>query len=175
MNIEFVPINYKNRRDCEIIASWFNDPKLNYLITPNFYPGPMPHITPEMIYQSNINPEFEKYAYFIVCDGKIVGDVNITDNPDILFDTNHNSAWLGISIADPAYQNKGIGKQAMTFIEARAQELGFVRIELGVFSFNTRAIRFYEQLGYNKIGVIPNFTYYNGQWHDDLRFEKFIT
>lgn len=174
MNIEFIPINYQNLMDCAILADWYNDPELNYLITPNFSPGPMPLTTAESLYESNLNPRFEKYSYFIVSDGQIVGDVNITEHPDFLFDDTHYSAWLGIMIASKQHQQKGIGKQTMAFIEDKAYQLGFKRMELGVFSFNTRAIRFYERLGYRYIGRIPNFTFYNGAWYDDLRYEKFI-
>lgn len=174
MKVEFVPINFKDLKDCQILANWFNDPNLNYLISPNFEPGPLVEVTATYISQINSYPKFEKYAYFIVCDQKIIGDVNITDNPDYLLKKGYNSSWLGISIGYDEYQNKGIGKLAMNFIEGLAIDLGFQRMELGVFSFNERAINFYKKLGYTSIGTVPDFTYLNGIWYDDLRFEKFF-
>lgn len=175
MSIHFIPINYHHLDDCALIAQWFNDPEINYLITPNASPhSPLP-ITAKYISEVNLHSPFEKYAYFIVYNNTIVGDVNIIDNPSYLLNKQGNSCWLGITIAYKQFQGLGIGKQAMNFIESLAKDLGFVRIELGVFSFNERAIAFYKKLNYQPIGKIPRITYYNGEWHDDLRFEKYLT
>lgn len=174
MNIEFIPIDYTNHNDCLIITKWFNDPLLNYLITPNFHQGELPKVTPWYISQSNLNLKNYKYSYFIVVDNTIVGDVNIMDNPDIIIRKNFETSWLGITIGEKEYRNYGLGKKAMEFIENQANALGFQRMELGVFSFNDKAITFYKKLGYKYFTKIPNFTYYNGIWYDDLRFEKML-
>ncbi|MDF2700398.1 MAG: hypothetical protein K0Q49_1956 [Haloplasmataceae bacterium] len=174
MKIEFVPINYANLNDCTILAKWFNDPELNYLISPNFYPGELPYVSAEYISQSNIHPKNEKFAYFIVADNNVIGDVNIIANPEYLTKFDGFSSWLGITIGEKEYHGYGIGKQAMNFIEEVARDLGFTRMELGVFSFNKRAIEFYKKLGYKHITKVPNFTYYEGSWYDDLRFEKYL-
>lgn len=175
MKIDFIPIDFTNMNDCAILAKWFNDPEINYLITPNFAKGPLGYFSPEFISQTNLLSKYIKHAFFIVYNNIIIGDINIIDNPDFLIKNNLNSCWLGITIGEKEYQGIGIGKKAMAFIENYAKDLGFIRIELGVFSFNTKAIKFYQKLGYEKIGIIPNITYYNGSWHDDIRFEKFLT
>jgi len=174
MNIDFIPIDYTNLNDCATLSKWFNDPTLNYLITPNFFQGPLTFVSPEHIQQINLNLRHIKYAYFIVVDDKIIGDVNIIANPDYLVKRDKETSWLGITIGDSKYRGHGIGKKAMNFIETQALELGFERMELGVFSFNTKAIKFYKDLGYIQFSVVPKFTYYNGQWYDDCRFEKFL-
>lgn len=172
MNINFIPINYTNLNDCAILAKWFNDPTINYLISPNFYQGELTEVTPEYISQLNMYPKNEKYAYFIVVNNLIVGDINIIDNPEYLVSKDKSTSWLGITVGEKAYRGHGVGKEAMKFIEKTARDLGFERMELGVFSFNTKAIKFYENLGYKHFATIPNFTFYNGQWYDDLRYEK---
>jgi RimJ/RimL family protein N-acetyltransferase len=48
------------------------------------------------------------------------------------------------------------------------------RIELGVFEFNTVAIGLYKKMGYNEIGRIEDFTYWNGKMWQDIRMEKII-
>lgn len=174
MDIKFIPINFHDRNDCAILAKWFNDPEINYLISPNFTQGPLGYVSPEQIQQMNLYSRYDKYSYFIVCDNIIVGDINITDNPDFLLKKDGSSAWLGITIGEKTYRGKGVGKVAMHFIEDFAKEIGFKRIELGVFSFNTVAINFYKKLGYKQIGVIPRFTFYVDRWYDDFRFEKYI-
>jgi|SRR5690554_1956508 len=175
MNINFVPMDFTNLNDCAILAKWFNDPSINYLISPNFYQGPLSYISPEFISQTNLYTKYKKYAFFIVYNKIIVGDINIIDNPDFLIKKNYKSCWLGITIGEKEYQGLGIGKKAMDFIEEYAKDLGYDRIELGVFSFNSKAINFYKKMGYKEIGIIPHFTYYNNKWHDDIRLEKFLS
>lgn len=175
MKVEFIPINYHDLKDCAIIARWYNDPELNYLITPNFSPQALPPVTAESIQSSHLYSAYEKYAYFMLCDGAIIGDVSLVEHPDYLYDATHHSAWLGIMIASPSHRGQGIGKQAMAYIEDKAYLLGFRRIELGVFAFNTPAIRFYKKCGYRYIGRIPHATFVKGSWYDDLRYEKFLT
>lgn len=174
MNIDFIPVDFTNMNDCAILAKWFNDHEINYLISPNFSLGELSYVSPEFVSQANLYTKYIKHAFFIVCNKIIVGDINIIDNPDFLIKKNTNSCWLGITIGEKEYQGLGIGKIAMNFIEKYAKDLGYVRIELGVFSFNQKAINFYKKIGYKQIGVIPNFTYYDGKWHDDIRFEKYL-
>ncbi len=174
MKIEFMPIDFTNMNDCAILAKWFNDPEINYLISPNFSQGPLGYVSPEFVSQSNLYNKNDKYAFFIVADNYIIGDVSIIDNPDFLFYKGVNTCWLGITIGERAYRGLGIGKEAMRFIEKYAKDIGFERMELGVFEFNKKAIKFYQKLGYKHIGTIPNFTFYNGKWYDDLRFEKYL-
>ena len=62
----------------------------------------------------------------------------------------------------------------MALYDEKCRSLGYRRIELGVFSHNAGAIRLYEKSGFTKIGVIPHFTYSQGQWRDDIRMEKIL-
>ncbi len=174
MKIDFIPIDFTNMNDCAILAKWFNDPEISYLITPNFYQGPLGYVSPDYVSQLNVYTKYEKHAFFIVCDNYIIGDVNILDHPDFLLKKDNLSCWLGITIGEKAYQGLGVGKEAMRFIEKYAKDLGYERMELGVFEFNQKAIQFYKDLGYTQIGKIPRFTFYNGRWYDDIRFEKYL-
>lgn len=53
------------------------------------------------------------------------------------------------------YRRKGIGRQIMQFIEDYAF-VRYLNVFLCVSSFNTGAQKFYEDLGYQKIGELPN-------------------
>ena len=57
-------------------------------------------------------------------------------------------------------------------IVKKLRKNGYEKIELGVFEFNKRAIKFYEKIGYEKITSLENFTYYDGKWWNDYRYEK---
>lgn len=175
MKIDFIPIDFSNMNNCSILAKWFNDPEINYLISPNFYQGPLSYISNEYVSQSNLYTQYKKHAFFIVANNYIIGDVNIIDNPDFLYKKDQSSCWLGITIGEKPYRGLGIGKEAMKYIEQYARSVGFTRMELGVFEFNTKAISFYKKLDYKPIGRVPRFTFYNGNWYDDIRFEKNLT
>lgn len=174
MELYFKPIDFSNLAHCEVLSKWYNNPSINFLISPNFKDSPLPH-RPPTYFLVNSDEEHEiRYTFFIIVDQEYIGDVGIIDNPEYLLKKGYDSAWLSITIGDYNLQGKGIGCLSMDYIEVLAKKLGFRRIELGVFDFNERAISFYKKLGYHQFGVNKKFTYYNGFWHDDLRFEKFI-
>lgn len=54
---------------------------------------------------------------------------------------------------NPDYQNNGIGTLTMLHIENEMQKLKTETIRLDVFTLNPYAIKMYEKLGYNKVGV----------------------
>ena len=47
-------------------------------------------------------------------------------------------------------------------------------MELGVFEFNTRALKLYQKLGYTEIARIDAFTYWEGKMWQDIRMEKYL-
>ena len=118
------------------------------------------------------NPD--KRNYFICVDDKPIGIASIIRDFPALLKNDGKTAWLGIYIGEPDWRNKGIGKTVMALYEEKCRSLGYRRIELGVFSHNAGAIRLYERSGFTQIGVIPHFTYSQGQWRDDIRMEKIL-
>ena len=62
----------------------------------------------------------------------------------------------------------------MEKFETLVKEISLKRIELGVFEFNKRAQKFYEKIGYSRIGTIDDFTYWNGRFWSDIRMEKYL-
>ncbi len=53
---------------------------------------------------------------------------------------------------NPLYQNKGIGRQAMLYIEHLLKAQGIEAIRLDAFTQNPYALKLYEKLGYKKVG-----------------------
>jgi len=72
-----------------------------------------------------------------------------------------NGAWgrsgyirlIGVA---PQFQGKGIGERLMAEAEARMGE-SVNDVFLLVSDFNTRAARFYQRLGYQQVGAIPDY------------------
>ena len=62
----------------------------------------------------------------------------------------------------------------MQYLENEIKSQGLKRIELGVFEFNTNAIKLYQKLGYKEIARIADFTYWQEKMWQDIRMEKYI-
>lgn len=84
----------------------------------------------------------EKYpCYKIVADGRIVGGI-------VLFDRGEGHFHLDVLYVDPEYHNRGIGTQAIKFIEAAHPASKWT---LDTPAYATRNHHFYEKMGYVKV------------------------
>jgi len=76
-------------------------------------------------------------------------------------------AWLSIGIGDRANWGKGYGREALALLIGFAfRELNLRRLQLTVFSYNTRAIALYEKLGFRREGVLREAILRDGQIYD---------
>jgi RimJ/RimL family protein N-acetyltransferase len=82
---------------------------------------------------------------------------------------NHGDAWVGIGIGDRQYWGKGYGTDAMRVILRYAfTELNLHRITLGVFEYNSRAIRSYEKAGFIIEGRFRQQLHREGRHWDEI-------
>lgn len=74
---------------------------------------------------------------------------------------------LAILIAEPEYQSRGYGSDAMrTLMRFVFEEMNLNRLDLDVFAFNTRAIATYQKLGFVEEGRRRGAQYARGVQHD---------
>lgn len=171
LQIKNLPLNEEL---IQTVLRWENDPAISPFITPHYdEESELPLVTEEGVRESLSNPD--KRNYFICVDDKPVGIASIIRDFPVLLKKDGKTAWLGIYIGEPDWRSKGIGKTVMALYEEECRRLGYQRIELGVFSHNAGAIRLYERSGFTQIGVIPHFTYSQGEWRDDIRMEKILS
>lgn len=83
----------------------------------------------------------------------------------------HQRATLGIFISKK-YQSKGYSKEAVKLI----LDFGFNYrnlniIELHVYSYNKKAIKLYESLGFKKCGVLRDYVFINGSFYDSYIYD----
>jgi UDP-4-amino-4,6-dideoxy-N-acetyl-beta-L-altrosamine N-acetyltransferase len=79
----------------------------------------------------------------------------------------YRQAELGIFIGDKSCWSKGYGTEALNIMLGYGfDQLNLHRIHLTVLSFNARAIRAYEKVGFRQEGVFREHIYRNGQYHD---------
>jgi RimJ/RimL family protein N-acetyltransferase len=91
-----------------------------------------------------------------------------------LYKKETGTAWIGIIIGEEIGRGKGIGYLTLQFLENEIKLHGLKRIELGVFEFNTNAIKLYQKLGYKEIARLEDFTYWQDKMWQDIRMEKYI-
>lgn len=61
---------------------------------------------------------------------------------------------LHLLAIDPDYQNKGYGNKVIGFCEKYAKENNYKSIHLDVFSKNERALKIYQNKGYENVGEL---------------------
>lgn len=146
--------------DKEAFARWSNDAE--YLRQLNFDPA-IPR-APEFWNDKDKekdDPHDYKFGIRTLADDKLIGLTGLGVS------WNHQSAWFWIGIGEADYRSKGYGTDATRLTIAYAfRELGLYRVQLGVFSYNVRAKRVYEKVGFVTEGVQRSALYRDGQRHD---------
>lgn len=171
--ISFAPLTEPTPEIAEAFTRWENDPALVALTRPNRDPHAPERrgtVTPAQLAERLKHHRI----YLIYQGGRLVGEMNYQVDPPHLFKQEVGTAWLGITIGESEAQGKGIGYRALQYLEQQVRAQGLGRIELGVFEFNTRAAALYRKLGYQEIGRIPDFTYWEGKMWQDIRMEKYV-
>ena len=121
---QFVP-NDTNRvifiwEQCDLVRNWNN---------PNFD------------IQRKLN--FQKELFF-------VGLLNDEIIATAMFGYDGHRGWLNYFAVLPNFQKRGFGKQLMTFGEMALIEKGCPKLNLQIRDDNTKAINFYQKVGYKE-------------------------
>jgi RimJ/RimL family protein N-acetyltransferase len=87
--------------------------------------------------------------FVAIAGGRIVGWCDIIPHA---WEGFRHSGRLGMGIA-PEFRGEGLGRRLLDATMRAARESGLTRIELEVFSSNTKAIRLYERYGFVHEGV----------------------
>ena len=89
------------------------------------------------------------------------------------FSKNEESLFLSKLYVLNSVRGNGIGRAALSFIEAQAKELDLKKIKLTINKFNTNSIKMYEKMGFVNIeAIVQNIG--NGYVMDDYVLEKVI-
>ncbi len=89
--------------------------------------------------------------YKIVADDVVIGGM-------IVFNMGGGHYELGRIYLDPAHQDRGIGQQAMRFVEQAHPQAKRWTLDTPLWA--TRNHYFYEKLGYRRVRETPEFVYY---------------
>ena len=84
---------------------------------------------------------------WVICDGEqVIGYVVLTLG--FSFEYGGRDAFLDELYLDEKYRGRGIGRQAMEFVEAQAREMGVNAVHLEATHGNHPAIELYRRAGY---------------------------
>lgn len=160
----------------EVVAAftrWENDPLLVPFSRPNRSQEDLEkrhEVTLEAISQ---RLTYQR-VYLISLGTQLVGEMSYQIDPEHLLKKVPGTAWLGITIGEALGRGRGVGRQALRYLEGEIIAQGLGRIELGVFEFNLPALALYTKLGYKEIGRVDEFTYWQDRMWQDIRMEKVL-
>lgn len=99
-----------------------------------------------------------------LADDKLIGFVALFN-----IKWSNGTAVLAIGIGEPDYRGKGYGTDALELTLGYAfRELNLHRLGLTVLSYNTRAIRAYERVGFVREGVRREAIHRDGRRYDEI-------
>ena len=135
-------------KDAEIIARWSRDTEYHRLGDDDAaYPKSTRQVRDWLAHD---NDRRFRFAIRTLCDNRLIGDIGAW-----LASWAHAEAWVGIGIGDRNYWGNGYGTDAMCLmLQFAFAELNLQRVSLGVYAYNSRAIRSYEKAGFRHEGLV---------------------
>lgn len=163
MQGESIVLRYAQEEDLEAYLVLLEDPESNRLT------GSQTEFTREQIihWLKRIGqPSQDRIDLMIVSkhNNQLIGEVVIND-----IDLDSRRANIRIAIAGTENLGRGYGTEALKLMLHHGFEtLQLHRIELSVYDFNPRAIHLYEKLGFQREGVMRDYLYQDGAYHDAI-------
>jgi RimJ/RimL family protein N-acetyltransferase len=170
--LEFRKLNIPTTQIAQAMQTWGNDLAIKHLMQPHTDKAALNAKVSVTVRDLNERLENGHVIYLIYANEQLIGEMNYVVDPPHLLKHEKGSAWIGISIGVADARGRGIGRLAMQHLEDEIRTADCVRIELGVFEYNAPAIKLYTKMGYEEIGRIPEFTYWDGKMWTDIRMDK---
>ena len=73
-----------------------------------------------------------------------------------------------------AWRGKGVGRVVLERLVELGRELGYHKLVLSAFPFNTAGVALYERLGFRTVGIYKEQGLLDGQWVDTIIMEKLL-
>ncbi|MDU0439100.1 GNAT family N-acetyltransferase [Staphylococcus haemolyticus] len=153
------------KSDSNLILNWMKNEKLRYLIGTVY---PITELEHENWFQNRML-EKDNRMFVIDLDNKkpigIVGFKNL--------DWVNRNSELFIYIGDEEYWGKGYGTQALELIIKFAfNNLNLHMLYLEAFSYNKKATKTYECLGFKQDGILRQSKFQDGKYYDKIIMSK---
>ena len=111
-----------------------------------------------------------KQLRLVICDieAKPIGLIDLFD-----FDPKNHRAGLGVIILEEGDRNRGLGTEALTLmIDYAFTILDLRQVYVDVLAGNKAGVHLFEKLGFNRVGTKKHWIYSNGEFKDEILFQK---
>ena len=128
----------------------------------NLYMHPM--VNPWLLYEPMSKEDFmEIYRELLARDVKYTFSLNDVSTGMVKLIPNSHRAghivYVGGLAIHPRFNGLGYGKQLINEVIGWAAASGFRRLELSVAASNEKAIRLYQQAGFQQEGILKDYTH----------------
>jgi phosphinothricin acetyltransferase len=72
------------------------------------------------------------------------------------------------------WRGKGLGRRLLDRLIEIAREIGYHKMMLSAFPFNTSGVALYERMGFRTIGICREMGLLDGRWVDTILMEKLL-
>ena len=119
---------------------------------------------------------YEHYERIIQDETRFDFAICLRDNDELLgylsiveIDRENQKAGFRIALHSRGHLNKGYGTEAVRLaLKFAFETLKLNRLQLEVFSHNSRALRAYEKAGFKREGIIRQSLFLNNQYSDEI-------
>lgn len=148
--------------DAEMMARWSEDPQYMRMVDSDWMRPRVSDDSP--LGRSGSSPSGVEFRIRAVTNDRLLGFVAVHD-----IEWNNQVGEISIGLGEPADWGKGYGAEAMRLALRYAfHELNLNRVWLTVISYNDRAIRLYEKLGFQHEGLMREAVLRDGKRHGML-------
>lgn len=156
LNYHKIQIRTASSEDAPLLTSWWND---GTIMAHAGFPLGL-GITEEEVL-ANLGPG----SLMLLYDHTPIGEMNYRKTAPLQVE-------IGIKICESHYQEKGIGKVALSMLIEAMFQMGYRTISLDTNLTNTRAQHVYEALGFRKIRTNHHsWQDQLGQWQSSVEYE----
>ena len=160
---EMVRLREYHKEDIPTVWKYVNDPEIKRTLVPGI-PFPWKLEEEEKWYEEQ-NAKGDTYNFAIEkkADGTYIGGCGINN-----VDWKNSVATVGIFLGKD-FLSQGYGTDAMkVLVKFIFDQMNIHKVILHVFSFNKRAIRSYEKVGFRIEGTLREQIYRDGKYYDEV-------
>ena len=144
-------------KDVEFFTHWYNKPKVMFEC--GFHAPTTPEAELERIQRHEDNDE-DWYAIVDKKTSRLIGETGLLRMWHHWYCTD-----MSMIIPNPDDQRKGYGTEAgYLMLDRIFNHYNFNRVSIGVVELNTRALKYWERLGFKKEGIQEQGYFYNGSF-----------
>lgn len=159
-NSERIFLRKVTEQDVETYHQWRNDTDVMKNTSPELDIFTLAE-SEEFIRNISKSSNSKSYIISLKERDKSIGMVSL-----INIDYKNQNAECIIDIGEKDYWGNGFGQETMQLlINYSFLEMNLHKVYLRVFSFNERAIKLYERIGFVKEGELKEQLFRNGKWH----------